>query len=153
MDSISLRLQPGLGSRKLPPELALLVGQYCIREYAIAAVWLQIPGSITHSVDMLAGIWACYVKIDGTRYIASFANRPSGNAQLILSTEQATSVGTMYVAEDHLGIRQVYFGDSGPPNMDKRVSGLWWRTFFVYGGSRVRVYTDVGFTPPYQRSC
>lgn len=102
---------------------------------------------------MLAGIWACYIKIDGIRYFASFANRPSGNAQLILSIEKAAGVRTMYVAEDHLGIRQVHFGDadkSMPPKTDKGVSGLWWRTFSVHGGSRLHVCTDVGSAPPYQ---
>ncbi|KAB5536128.1 hypothetical protein GE09DRAFT_1141517 [Coniochaeta sp. 2T2.1] len=91
---------------------------------------------------MLAGIWACYIKIDSIRYFASFADRPSGNAQFIFSSEKATSVRTMYVAEDHLGIRQVHFSDSMPPNTDKGVSGLWWRTFSVHGGSGLRVYTD-----------
>ena len=64
----------------------------------LSTVWLPISGSMAHSTDMSAGIWARYIKIDGVRYFASFANRPSGNSRLIWSPAKATSVRIMYVA-------------------------------------------------------
>ncbi|KAI1821607.1 hypothetical protein F4861DRAFT_518075 [Xylaria intraflava] len=131
-----------LGSRRLPHELSLLIAQYCIREYAIAATWLQTSGPNTYSVGVLGGIWACYVMIDGVRYISSFANKPSANAQLILGIEEAADTHQIYVAEDHLGIRRVCFRHSSPPCSNDSASELWWRTFSVHDGTRIRVHAD-----------
>ncbi|KAI3340531.1 hypothetical protein F4824DRAFT_453598 [Ustulina deusta] len=131
-----------LGSRSLPQELALMIAQYCIREYAIAAVSLPIAVPNTYPLDILRGIWACYVIIDGAQYFASFANKSSIDAQLILSIEEAVNVDRIYVGEDHLGIRQVYFGNSTPPKLDRSVSELWWRTFSIHDGAQLHIHTD-----------
>ncbi|KAJ2987446.1 hypothetical protein NUW58_g4501 [Xylaria curta] len=131
-----------LGSQRLPQELALLTVQYCIREYAIAAAWLRIAEPNTYSVDITSGIWAFYVIIDGVQYFASFANESSANAQLILSSKKAANAQRMYVAEDHLGIRQVHIGNSTLPVLGRSTPRLWWRTFSVHGGARLRVHTD-----------
>jgi hypothetical protein len=132
-----------LGSRKLPDELALLVFRYCVREYAIAAVWHQNPEPKSYPVYVSAGIWASYIELDGARYFASLRNKSSANAELILSIEKAATVDRMYVAEDHLGIRQVCF------SMPTGASGLWWRTLSIYDGTELRVNTDVRSPSPY----
>ncbi|KAI1173459.1 hypothetical protein F4777DRAFT_449369 [Nemania sp. FL0916] len=131
-----------LCSHKLPPELAFLIAQYCIAEYAIAAISLPAAERSTYSIDLDCEIWAHYVMIDGVRYFASFANKPSTHAQLILSTKKAEKINRMYVAEDHLGVRQVYFGNSTPAISNQDNSPLWWRTYSISIGKRLRVHTD-----------
>ncbi|KAI0426950.1 hypothetical protein F5Y09DRAFT_317545 [Xylaria sp. FL1042] len=131
-----------LGPHRLPPELALMVAQYCIRIYAIAAVCLPITQPSIYSIDILVGIWASYVVIDGVQYLASFANQPSDNAQLILSTKAAANVDRMYIAEDHLGIRQVYFGNGDPPRSAFNLLEVWWKTLSLRSSTQLRVYTD-----------
>lgn len=134
-----------VGSRELPPELALLVFQHCdIREYAVAAAWFETTGPSTYSIDLLRGIWACYVMMNGTRYLASFSNKPSLNAKLILNAEKAADVHYMYVVEDHLGIQQVCFANSAPPIPHGHLEGLWWRMFSLRGKREFRIHTDVG---------
>ena len=129
-----------LASHRLPQELAFMIARYCMREYAIAAVWLQSASPSTYSVDLASGIWACYIMIDGTRYIASLANKPSPGAQLILGVEDAITIHQIYVAEDHLGIQHIYF--STPPTLNN--APLWWRTLYIYG-AQLCMHTDVRF--------
>ncbi|KAI1115064.1 hypothetical protein F5Y14DRAFT_144337 [Nemania sp. NC0429] len=141
--SFASNLRLRLGSRRLPQELALMISQYCIREYAIAIVSLPMAGPDTSLLDPLRGIWACYIMIDGVQYFSSFANQLSVGAQLILSVEEAANVDRMYIAEDHLGIRQVCVGNSTSPVLDRGgVSGLWWRTLPLHDGAQLRVHTD-----------
>ncbi|KAI0198268.1 hypothetical protein F4808DRAFT_436447 [Astrocystis sublimbata] len=131
-----------LGTRSLPPELGFMIAQYCIRELAIAAVPTPMFDSHTRSIDVLRGLWARYVIIDGVRYYASLSDKPSAGAQLILSIDKVTSDDRLYVAEDHLGIRRVCFGNSTSHASGKRDMNLWWRTFAIHESAQLRVYSD-----------
>lgn len=137
-----------LGPHWLPVELALMVARYCTRVYAIAAVCLPIARPRTDFINILDGIWVSYIMIDGVRYLASLTNEPSANARLLLRGEVAADVDRMYVAEDHLGIRQVYFGNGNPPHPASGLLGVWWRTLSLHSGARLRVHNDVGITAP-----
>jgi len=135
-----------LAFRTLPAELALMVARYCACEYAIAAVWPSEEGPNTYSMELVNGIWARYVKIESVWYLASLSDKPSPNAQLLLSIKAAANAHRMWVVEDHIGIRQVYFGNKTPP--DRGVPGLWWRTCMLQSSTRLLAYYDVGFTAP-----
>ncbi|KAI1181443.1 hypothetical protein F5B17DRAFT_444992 [Nemania serpens] len=80
--------------------------------------------------------------MNGTRYLASFSNKPSLNAKLILNAEKAADVHYMYVVEDHLGIQQVCFANSAPPIPHGHLEGLWWRMFSLRGKREFRIHTD-----------
>ncbi|KAI0976397.1 hypothetical protein F4678DRAFT_416920 [Xylaria arbuscula] len=131
-----------LATRPLPPELAFMVAQYCTCEYAIAAVWVPTAEPKTFSIEMPHDIWARYVMIDGVRYLASVSNESSSDARLVLSTTAAADVDRMYIAEDHVGIRQVYFGNTTPPGTDRGVPGLWWRSFTLQSNAKIWAYHD-----------
>ncbi|KAI0433509.1 hypothetical protein F5Y09DRAFT_298597 [Xylaria sp. FL1042] len=127
---------------RLPRELALMISQYCIREFAISAAWLPITAPNTYSVDLRSEVWARYVIIDGVQYFASLTNQHSADAQLILNIEKAASVDTIYIAEDHLGIQQIHFGNLTLVKPDKNAYKLWWRTISIRDIARLHVNTD-----------
>lgn len=118
-----------------------------IRELAITIIdgaW-QTRRSSNCEIDTSLAVWACFIPIEGVAYIAKLSNSPgdgagiSGRGVKILEAGQS-DLRTVYVLEDHLGIRKLVFSRKHPLPSTAQ-SGLWWRTVSLgpklYGKSDV----------------
>ncbi|KAI8625595.1 hypothetical protein F5Y19DRAFT_489415 [Xylariaceae sp. FL1651] len=116
-------------SKSLSYEVCDIIARYLLLEYA-----LQIISEFCQSaasdffVDLSKPVWACYASLDGLAYIISLTNNPTlDNTKPILQPD--APIKTIYVAEDHLGVREVHFAI---PTPDCHRPGLWWRTVRVH---------------------
>ena len=94
------------------------------------ARWNKEPDKevLRDKVSVSSNIWARYVKFEGVEYVAALANEPDKEFASLLHAEQpGKTVDVVYVAEDHLGIRQLLFGNSTEAPSVKERSGIWWR--------------------------
>lgn len=124
-----------------------MITQYCVREHAALNAQIQFLSKPSRNFDIStsAQIWASYVEFEGVDYIASLTNGAGHmSASRIYVPQPGHPCDTIYVAEDHLGIRQLLFCSSTEvPEVRKR-PGIWWRTVSVPGGDHVlQGQTDV----------
>ncbi|KAI0424963.1 hypothetical protein F5Y09DRAFT_322920 [Xylaria sp. FL1042] len=143
---------------RLPYDLCDIVAQYCVREYAlqISTKFCQDNLAADFRIELSKPIWARYASLDGVPYIVSLANEPSSGDVVPLSRPD-TPIQVVYVAEDHLGVREVHFASPLGKTPDRPKPGLWWRTVRVHGpklegqtdGSKLRrlICPTMGHTP------
>ncbi|KAI1758868.1 hypothetical protein GGR53DRAFT_515636 [Hypoxylon sp. FL1150] len=126
---------------RLPAEVWLEIAALLTREYVVATVrdaWLT-RCSADCRVTLSAGVWARYVSIGGVDYIADLTSTPvNGHGyKQIFDAKSPLPIDQLYVSEDHLGTRQIFFSrteDPIPPQLPKPpISGhhrqeSWWRT-------------------------
>jgi len=142
----------------LPTELWLKIAALLVSVSAAAGV-AQIklkdapspskPASSLSMLDLSRDVYASYVQFEGVRYIKALRNRRRAQAAareyLILDAAKARTIHKVYVAFDHLGVRQVQFAC---PNRvlpgSGSVPGLWWKHLSREEGiSRLWIKTDV----------
>ncbi|KAH8161648.1 hypothetical protein CIB48_g6608 [Xylaria polymorpha] len=84
-----------------------MIAEHLVHECAIVTIqesWLG-RNSVSRRLDISKGISARYVRIDGVRYIAYLSNTYDECDACILKDRMAPTVDTVYVLEDHLGVR------------------------------------------------
>jgi hypothetical protein len=105
-------------------------------------------------------VYATYVKIDGRSYIKTLRNKTrnktKGEISIRLSTpiiQDGDAEKDMFVAEDHLGIRRIFF--VSPKHVEKwcrappSVPGAWWKHMSQHNIPSTMVFkTDVGSQTP-----
>lgn len=151
--------------RELPHELWLMVAGLLVQDCAALTAQEQVHkcDNMGDSVlDLAQSVYASYVKMDGRYYVKSLRNTAGANAgkrtYLVLPAQTTREEGEeeeskdMFVAEDHLGIRQVVF--VSPKRSEEwcrnhpSVPGAWWR--HISGKdipSTVATRSDVGELP------
>ena len=122
----------------LVQECAISTLQELWRTREIRQSFNHTPGDAYHTIiDMSLDVWVRYIHIDGIRYIAELSNQDDRSGHMsLLSTvrmfRRESRVKTIYILENHLGIRQVIFTTSTRstklPTLDNAELGVWWRT-------------------------
>ncbi|KID88977.1 hypothetical protein MGU_04320 [Metarhizium guizhouense ARSEF 977] len=126
----------GLGFlHQLPQELCHMVAGYLYRQWAAIACQdvarHLYPSDST--IHLTQDVYATYVTIEGISYLQSLENSPLENAakgHRILDVPQGHTIRTIYVAYDHVGIRNIYFE---LPKRDDRCNlsldcgRVWWK--------------------------
>ncbi|KAI0871556.1 hypothetical protein GGS24DRAFT_471244 [Hypoxylon argillaceum] len=116
-------------SLRLPIEVCDMIAQYCICGYASHISNKFCHENISHNfgINLSKPVWARYASFDGLVYIVSLTNYPTwDDVEPILLPD--TPVHTVYVAEDHLGVREVHFNKV----RHHPAPGLWWRTIRMH---------------------
>ncbi|EFX04990.1 hypothetical protein CMQ_5252 [Grosmannia clavigera kw1407] len=155
------KLQRGeilVGSAVLPVETSAMIMRMLVRWFAASStkqLW-EDRTSCGAVLDCAKGVWAQYVHVDGVRYIAKLTSSPEADGIRLLNGETASEKTVLYVAEDHLGVRQLVFaepdrdlstlpGVTGPVDVAKSSDGrasIWWRTLNLAVDSRLHADSD-----------
>jgi hypothetical protein len=139
-----------------PMEICEIIAGYCSLQPAAAAAartfWEEAPKVPAHRFHLSGRVWARHVEFEGLRYIACLTNDPGdGLGTLVYDPEPGKNEAaqTLYLAEDHLGLREVLISGSSPaaPEVDY-CPGLWWKTVEIGGLSEFQVLTDVSCSYP-----
>jgi len=116
-------LQKGLvnsqETTRLPAEVWFEIAELLTREYAIATArkaWLT-RRSFDCCIDTSANVWARFVSIDGVHYVANLTNTPvpGRGYNQIFHADKPPPTDILYILEDHLGIRQIWFACAETP--------------------------------------
>ncbi|CCF45965.1 hypothetical protein CH063_03745, partial [Colletotrichum higginsianum] len=88
-------------------------------------------------------IWAHFTTFEGVDYIAPLNNAADHlHAELIFEPDPARSVKTVYIAENHLGARQIIFHHSETPLALEPCEELWWRNLHLKGPTKLVLQSD-----------
>ncbi|CAG7565724.1 unnamed protein product [Fusarium equiseti] len=144
--ALACKLQrAGFWPRELPAELWGMVAGLLLQDCAALTAQEQVheSDSTEHSIlDLTQPVHVSYVKIDGRFYVKSLRNTATtsikGGSHIILPAPIAQGVDVeknegrdIFVAEDHLGIRQIVF--VSPKHRDEwcrthpGAPGAWWK--------------------------
>lgn len=125
----------------IPVELCDHIAQYCLQPFAILCglafsetrSWHVAPSHISFSTK----VWARFTLFEGRSYVLSLTNEQPAEhgtgVRLVLDPESAHPSTAMFVAEDHLGAREVLFAPSSEsPTVKGRPieehHNTWWRS-------------------------
>lgn len=130
----------------LPIELCNRISQYSIQTFALSyAIALLSPARCCDTeVKVSDDIWARYTFYEGEMYIASLTNeQPHENQGHAVLISKAKFVSSLFIVENHLGIRDVWSTSSGTPP-SRKYSNAWWRRLDITKRtSYLRCQTDV----------
>jgi len=105
-------------------------------------------------LDLSQDVYASYVRFEGVRYIKTLRNTNKTQAAAgeyrLLDASKGRSIHKVYVAFDHLGVRQVQFACPNRvlPGPDT-VPGLWWKQLCRGKGiPSLCINTDVSISTP-----
>ncbi|KUI59960.1 hypothetical protein VP1G_07184 [Cytospora mali] len=128
----------------LPVELGDQIAQFCLRELAITYATLSLRGS--HSSDSCVNIssnklWLHYTLFEGSKYVASITSQQHDDhgKAVLLSTPGAS---ILYVAEDHLGIKDLLFAAPTDARISQEQPNIWWRTLELKSSLQLQSRTD-----------
>lgn len=111
----------------VPRELCSQIAQLSLRHFALANALASLNIRSTRPVRISKSIWARYTLFEGIWYIASMSNKAGGGAahddDILVVSESEPS--TVFVAEDHLGIRGLLEGGVGVTSTVKSHRGIW----------------------------
>lgn len=135
----------------IPMELCDHIAQYCLQPFAILcglAFWETRSRYITPShVSFSTKVWVRFTLFEGLRYILSLTNEQTTEhdigVRLAVDPELAQLDTAMFLAEDHLGVREVLFTPSSQtPTIGERPikerQNIWWRSVVVPGPDSTR---------------
>lgn len=108
---------------------------------------VAVPAGIT-TILPTGPLWARYIVFEGVSYIAVLSNkRPriqeQEEQQIRKIKPPQGPVDLIYVAHDHLGIREIRFANSKEESTIKTMPGLWWRTLPLLEHTQLQATTDV----------
>ncbi|KAF4426698.1 hypothetical protein F53441_14094 [Fusarium austroafricanum] len=132
-----------LWRRELPTELWAMVAGFLLQDCATLTAQEQVDGCNSDSaaditLDLNQPVYATYVKIDGRPYIKALGHEAQNKTKMEISIRLSTPIiqegnanRDIFVAEDHLGIRRIFFvlpkhveqWCRAPPS----VPGAWWK--------------------------
>lgn len=134
----------------VPVEICNMTARYAICEHAAQITRALSTGARDNdfTVSVSAGIWACYVEFEGVNYITSLTNEPGGSSTPAIYTPRSGRVASIiYVAENHLGILQLLFGNEPEAPAIGERQGVWWKVLHVSKSNpTIRGHTDVSYT-------
>lgn len=80
-------------------------------------------------VSFTQTVWVEYVFINNLPYVAMLSNQASDyDSKLLFQTNGNMVRGTLYIGEDHIGIRKIIFSANEYPPPILFPPGLWWKT-------------------------
>lgn len=155
------KLRDAFAPRHLPAELWWAIAAYLVSGCAVAAVMAlmrddeypfpeeQGDGPEYALIDPSKDVYASYLQLDGIRYIKGVRNTTKAETgkgeYLLVDATGYRATHKVYVAYDHLGIRQIQFAS---PNCalpgPESIPGVYWRSFDREDGmTHLMVKTDV----------
>ncbi|EXK78195.1 hypothetical protein FOQG_17119 [Fusarium oxysporum f. sp. raphani 54005] len=153
--------QAKLWPRELPTELWAMVAGLLLQDCATLTAQEQVDGCNSDSAaditfDLNQPVYATYVKIDGRSYIKTLGNKTRNKIKGEISVRLSTPIiqdgdadKDMFVAEDHLGIRRIFF--VSPKHVEQwcrappSVPGAWWKHISQYNIPSTMVFKTDGF--------
>ncbi|KXX73655.1 putative tRNA sulfurtransferase [Madurella mycetomatis] len=102
----------------LPVELWFRVARHLVREFAIitAQSQVRVHASAGAQIDLSRDVYASYAIFEGIRYLKTLRNATEAEAErgeyLLMDARRGRVVQHIYIAFDHLGIRQVQFASA-----------------------------------------
>lgn len=137
------------GTYPLPMELCEHIAQYCLQPFAVLcglALWETRSRHVAPShVSFSTELWARFTLFEGLSYVLSLTNeQPTEHdtgangtrARLAFDPESAHRRTAMFIAEDHIGAREVLFAPSpkrptikGRPIKERQ--NIWWQSCAV----------------------
>lgn len=145
---------------QFPQELCYMVAGYLYRQWAAIACQdvarHLCPSNST--IHLTQSVYATYVTIEGISYLQSLQNSPPGNdakGHRILDAPKGHTIRTIYVAYDHVGIRNICF--ELPKRDDPCIStldccGVWWKQLTRDSGL-VRIVTQSDVSLSWLQPC
>ena len=94
-------------------------------------------------------MWARYVMFDGVAYVAELSNLRFPKGVTAVPVPRTSKIDTLYVAQDHLGIRRVMFGSSEEAPRASPEPGLWWWTSSFQQPGQLHSHSDVRTATPH----
>ncbi|KAF6798088.1 hypothetical protein CMUS01_15756 [Colletotrichum musicola] len=137
----------------LPEELLQIIADYTVVDYTIhhllATEYVNEicaegkPGM--SSVKTSEKIYARHVNFEGVQYLAYLTNEASDDRDMLLFDPiLPTTIDTLYIANDALGIRRLLFADSSQKCTVEKEVNVWWRKAKLRRlGGLVRCNSDV----------
>ncbi|KAJ4191175.1 hypothetical protein NW767_010970 [Fusarium falciforme] len=118
----------------LPPEVSIDIAQQCASALALShaeSLAESVASMAAHRKPMFMAmvkypVWARYVMFDGVAYVAELSNLRFPKGVMAVPVPRTSKIDTLYVAQDHLGIRRVMLGNSEEAPRVSPEPGLWW---------------------------
>lgn len=122
--------------RRLPPELCYHIAQYCLRPFAVlSAVALWESSRAPSRISFLTKVWAHYTLFEGARYISFLTNKQATErdpkVKLVFEPMPGPTDTTLFLGEDHLGVRELLSASSSEAPTIKERPNIWWRSVVV----------------------
>ncbi|KAI1328379.1 hypothetical protein F5Y16DRAFT_160160 [Xylariaceae sp. FL0255] len=116
-------------SSTLPYEICSMIACYCLRQHAAQDMirFCRENSAVDFRVDLSRPVWARYALLDGLAYIVTLTNGPAQTSDVLI-TLPTESLKTIFVGEDHLGVREIHFTGTSTKAPGQYKQGLWWRT-------------------------
>lgn len=134
---------------RLPLEVCNQIASECLRQFAITNVLVSLDmARSTMPVRISQTLMARYTVFEGVRYITSISKSMSSSDGISTASE---ALPTVFVAEDHLGIRGFLEGADSASKVEA-CTGIWWRIARASGSRmRLRTKTDVSYPVFYRK--
>ncbi|KAL2017478.1 hypothetical protein VTK56DRAFT_2074 [Thermocarpiscus australiensis] len=121
---------------RLPLELCTYIAQYCLRSFAVIRAVASLESTLAPScISFSSKVWARYTLFEGERYISSLTNEQPTNddprVKLVFESMPDQTDTTIFLAEDHLGVRELLFASSSKTPAIKERPTIWWRSVVV----------------------
>ncbi|KAK8140011.1 hypothetical protein PG984_000077 [Apiospora sp. TS-2023a] len=107
----------------LPLEICLDIAGYLVPEYAICLMdmqWRRHSARVAIPISLERDIWARFVSLEGTRYLAGVSNAPAPGLSTRIHhgrpKDGSTEPAMAFTLEDHLGVRALLSTASTPSN-------------------------------------
>lgn len=122
----------------LPLELCDHIARYCLQPFAVLCVVASLESSrhlAPRHISFSTKVWARHTLFEGLRYISSLTDRqPTGHdpkVKLVFESMSDATDTTLFLAEDHLGVRELIFASSSEILTVEECPNIWWRSVVV----------------------
>jgi len=128
--NLALTLLCTLQPFAIPLEICQLIAEYCsLRKHTIATAktfWQEDLSMPDHEFNISNELWARRVKLKGVQYIAGLTNKTTYQpTSLIHAPSLGKEVNSLYMAEDHSGLQELFFISSPEIPVVKYRPNLW----------------------------
>ncbi|KAL2689333.1 hypothetical protein Neosp_003386 [[Neocosmospora] mangrovei] len=140
---VRFRLQHALKKNigRFPTEVWDFVAKDLVCEFATVAIPVIEPKT-TFTIDALEAVWATYVEIDGVEYVKSVSNEHKPGSWLLWDKPKSPR-WYVYIAEDHLGIKEITSHPEVSQSTQSNQVSTWWRTIVAFkDSSKIDFKTD-----------
>ncbi|KPA35575.1 hypothetical protein FLAG1_11713 [Fusarium langsethiae] len=85
--------------------------------------------SFTSSITTSEKVYARHISFEGISYVACLTNAPDDDKDVpLLEPTLLTSIDSLHIASDHLGIRRLLFSSSSEKHTVEPEVGIWWKS-------------------------
>jgi hypothetical protein len=109
--------------------------------------------SFTSSITISEKVYARHIRFEGISYVACLTNAPDDDKDVpLLEPTLLTSIDSLHIASDHLGIRRLLFSSSSEKQTVEPEVGIWWKSVRLASlGNLIQFDSDVSVKVTYKR--